>query len=170
MLCARTRYRIVTDCYNGFEVQAWRWWWPFWMQFEINTNPSPGAAKVWLAGRLIRRLEIKPTVVEYFDVTTSKKRTLGSAESSLRFGTENMKPTPIAVRQRDHALFECDSTSTHPLRMARVEWVPYRFWFGGRLVRTGAYWIPYCDSEFEWVNRKLVTAGCRELARREKAA
>lgn len=26
------RYRIVIDVFAGYEVQAWRWWWPFWMQ------------------------------------------------------------------------------------------------------------------------------------------
>lgn len=26
------RYRIVKDAYLGYEVQVWRWWWPFWMQ------------------------------------------------------------------------------------------------------------------------------------------
>lgn len=84
-----------------------------------------------------------------------------------------MKSTPIAVRQRDHALFELphDGMTTHlPVHLVRVEWAPYSFWFGGRLVRTGEHWIPDCDSEFEWVDRKLVIAGCRELARREKAA
>lgn len=25
-----TKYRIVRDSWLGFEVQIWRWWWPFW--------------------------------------------------------------------------------------------------------------------------------------------
>jgi len=82
-----------------------------------------------------------------------------------------MKSTPIAVRQCDHALFERCYDHPHPLLcMARVEWAPYSWWFGGRLVRTGEHWVPDCGSEYEWVNRKLVEEGCRELARREKAA
>ncbi len=40
------RYRIVRDCYLGYEVQVKRWWWPFWMQIGgrvatvTNTNRS----------------------------------------------------------------------------------------------------------------------------------
>lgn len=26
------KYRIVTDLYNGFEVQIRRWWFPVWVQ------------------------------------------------------------------------------------------------------------------------------------------
>lgn len=26
------KYRVVRDKCNGFEVQSWRWYWPFWMQ------------------------------------------------------------------------------------------------------------------------------------------
>lgn len=34
-------YRVVTDCYSGFEVQ-WRWWWlPIWWQADgMNTSSS----------------------------------------------------------------------------------------------------------------------------------
>lgn len=40
------RYRIVTDVYAGFEVQAWRWWWPFWIQCGgINTRSTVEAAE-----------------------------------------------------------------------------------------------------------------------------
>ena len=34
------RYRVVTDAYLGFEVQVWRWWWPFWMQCQTENGPS----------------------------------------------------------------------------------------------------------------------------------
>ena len=41
MESSMTRYRIVTDNWNGFEVQAWRWWWPFWWQCgTANTHTS----------------------------------------------------------------------------------------------------------------------------------
>ena len=37
----RTRYRIVTDNYNGFEAQFRRWWMPFYCQcFFSNTSAS----------------------------------------------------------------------------------------------------------------------------------
>jgi hypothetical protein len=31
-------YRIVTDILGNFEVQTWRWWWPFWTQEQANTH------------------------------------------------------------------------------------------------------------------------------------
>ena len=38
------KFRIVTDDYAGYEVQSWRWWFPFWVQCwdygPINTWPS----------------------------------------------------------------------------------------------------------------------------------
>lgn len=34
-------YRIVTDVYSGYEVQIWRWWWPFWAQAgRVNTHST----------------------------------------------------------------------------------------------------------------------------------
>ena len=32
------RYRIVQDEFAGYEVQAWRIWWPFWMEIGTNTH------------------------------------------------------------------------------------------------------------------------------------
>ncbi len=31
-------YRIVTDRFAGFEVQARRWWWPFWVQCGVTNT------------------------------------------------------------------------------------------------------------------------------------
>jgi hypothetical protein len=31
-------YRIVKDILGNFEVQTWRWWWPFWVQEKVNTH------------------------------------------------------------------------------------------------------------------------------------
>lgn len=62
------RYRIVTDRWNGFEVQVWRWWWPFWEMPSINTSPSVEAAKTWLTEYLKRdakRATFKSQVVAY---------------------------------------------------------------------------------------------------------
>lgn len=28
----KTKYRVVTDNYAGYEVQYKLWWWPFWIQ------------------------------------------------------------------------------------------------------------------------------------------
>ena len=41
----RMKLRIVEDAYAGFEVQVWRWWFPFWTQIPgpmglVNTFPS----------------------------------------------------------------------------------------------------------------------------------
>ena len=38
-------YRIVTDEFAGYEVQSWRWWWPFWVQGTINTHSSIAEAE-----------------------------------------------------------------------------------------------------------------------------
>ena len=50
----KTRYRIVTDSYSGYEVQYKYPWWPFWIQasrrgYRTNTHPSLEKAKVFLA-------------------------------------------------------------------------------------------------------------------------
>jgi hypothetical protein len=35
----KKRYRIVTDRYAGYEVQVWRWWFPFWKEVGFcNTH------------------------------------------------------------------------------------------------------------------------------------
>lgn len=38
-------YRIVADEYAGYEVQSWRWWWPFWVQVSTNTHSSIAEAE-----------------------------------------------------------------------------------------------------------------------------
>lgn len=72
----KNKYRIVRDSYCGFEVQVWRWWYPFWRQcYGSNTLPSLHEAR-----RLAKRhMEGKPrrdpkptdcgTVIEYIDIT-----------------------------------------------------------------------------------------------------
>ena len=46
------KYRIVTDNYCGYEVQIWRWWFPFWVQVwesgHINTHRSIEEAKEFI--------------------------------------------------------------------------------------------------------------------------
>lgn len=56
-------YRIVRDDYAGYEVQARRWWWPFWWQtsspdiFSTNTKCNISGAEdlaEWHAKKPIR--------------------------------------------------------------------------------------------------------------------
>lgn len=49
----KTKYRIVTDNYAGYEVQVKRWWFPFWVQCTMggsncNTHVSIEAAKRYI--------------------------------------------------------------------------------------------------------------------------
>jgi len=45
----KTKYRIVTDRYLGYECQVWRWYWPFWSQMNFtNTHHSIEAAKKYI--------------------------------------------------------------------------------------------------------------------------
>ena len=45
-------YRIIDDDYSGYEVQKWRWWFPFWVQKNkygcINTFSQIEDAKQWI--------------------------------------------------------------------------------------------------------------------------
>lgn len=44
----KPRYRIVADTYAGFEVQIWRWYWPFWVEANFsNTHSSEEGALTW---------------------------------------------------------------------------------------------------------------------------
>lgn len=55
-----TEYRIVTDRFNGFEVQLRRWWWPFWQQANFsNTHTSVEKAEAWA------RVYARGSVVKY---------------------------------------------------------------------------------------------------------
>lgn len=45
----KTKYRVVADCYNGFECQKKRWWFPFWTQMNLtNSHSSMEAAKAYI--------------------------------------------------------------------------------------------------------------------------
>ncbi len=45
------RYRVVRDNYAGYEVQIWRWWWPFWVPASpCNTHISVERAEEWARG------------------------------------------------------------------------------------------------------------------------
>ena len=61
----KTRYRIVKDNYCGYEVQVWRWYFPFWKQLGFcNTHPSVEKARQYIEG-------LSNQVVEYY---TPKKK------------------------------------------------------------------------------------------------
>jgi len=55
------RLRIVRDRYLGYEVQVWRWWFPFWIQAgDVNTFSSVESAEKWAVG-------VQKPVVKYLD-------------------------------------------------------------------------------------------------------
>lgn len=56
----RKRYRIVRDGYLGYEVQVWRWYWPFWVQPYTNTHSSIERAEIMIEF-------LKNKVVKYVD-------------------------------------------------------------------------------------------------------
>lgn len=43
----KAHYRIVQDAYHGFEVQEWRWWWPFWSQIRVNSHRTIEEAEAY---------------------------------------------------------------------------------------------------------------------------
>ena len=50
----KKKYRIVKDSHGRFQVQVWRWWFPFWIQPELNSHTS-----MWLAKAFIYDLKEK---------------------------------------------------------------------------------------------------------------
>ena len=72
----KRKYRIVTDNFAGFEIQARVWYWPFWYQISgysccpgINTWKSVERAKMFLDGYVEKenklRTKFKSKVVCY---------------------------------------------------------------------------------------------------------
>ncbi len=50
------KYRIQTDNYSGFEVVAWRWWFPFWVQIGgCNTHITEVDAIDFLKSQVARK-------------------------------------------------------------------------------------------------------------------
>lgn len=63
------KFRIVSDNYNGYEVQIKKWWFPFYVQcwedgYHTNTFSSIDEAKEWVKTGWGKRTE-KSKVVEY---------------------------------------------------------------------------------------------------------
>ena len=54
----KTRYRIVTDAFAGYEVQHKFWWSLAWVQTGLtNTHRTVEQAEAWLVDRLERKVE-----------------------------------------------------------------------------------------------------------------
>lgn len=57
----KTKYRIVTDKYCGFEVQSKRWWFPLWLQVGgINTFSTLEGALLFLERAKKKVVHIEP--------------------------------------------------------------------------------------------------------------
>lgn len=57
----KARYRIVRDGYAGYEVQAWRWWLPFWTQVGfcntwLSIEQAEAFAKACATKRVVKDL------------------------------------------------------------------------------------------------------------------
>ena len=50
----RTRCRIVTDGFAGYEVQTRYWFWPFWCQYRTNTHSTIEDAEAYARERMHR--------------------------------------------------------------------------------------------------------------------
>jgi len=48
-------YRIVRDDWCGYEVQRWRWWWPFWIQCWSTRGPTNTHSSIQQAKDFIDR-------------------------------------------------------------------------------------------------------------------
>ena len=36
----KKKYRIVMDMYNGYAIEVWRWWFPFWVEVHGSNSLS----------------------------------------------------------------------------------------------------------------------------------
>lgn len=59
------KFRIVRDHYAGYEVQAKRWWWPFWIQCGSRYGRTNTHLTVEKAREFIEREKTK--VVEVIE-------------------------------------------------------------------------------------------------------
>jgi hypothetical protein len=59
----KTKYRIVTDKYLGYEAQVWRWYWPFWSQMSVNTHKTIEKARGYIDENAVG---YKTVVVDYY--------------------------------------------------------------------------------------------------------
>jgi len=42
----KNKYRIVRDCFAGYEAQVKSWWWPFWREIDfVNTHSTMESAE-----------------------------------------------------------------------------------------------------------------------------
>ena len=59
----KTKYRIVTDKYAGYEAQVWRWYWPFWCEIWVNTHKTIERARKYIDRKAVKR-SVK--IIEYY--------------------------------------------------------------------------------------------------------
>lgn len=66
----KTRYRIVTDAYAGYEAQVKYWWTPFWIEIRTNSFGSVEEAEEFTKGKIEmeRMRSEKGQFVKYVDV------------------------------------------------------------------------------------------------------
>lgn len=59
----KIKARIVRDRWLGYEVQIWRWWWPFWVQANFsNTHTTIEGAERFAKEYLAFGPEVVKTV------------------------------------------------------------------------------------------------------------
>lgn len=57
------KFRIIKDSYAGFEVQAKRWWFPFWIQCDgTNTHLTLERAKEFIKNGCKEHPKIKTII------------------------------------------------------------------------------------------------------------
>ena len=64
----KTRYRIVTDRYAGYEAQIKRWWHPFWMQIEVNSRQTVEESEAFIKAQVKLSKQKTGQFVKYVEV------------------------------------------------------------------------------------------------------
>ena len=68
----KSKYRIVTDNYDGFECQHKRWWFPFWIQINYsNTHRTLEKARNFI-NDYERFRKHRSEIVEYYQPKKNK--------------------------------------------------------------------------------------------------
>lgn len=66
----KTRFRIITDKYNGYECQMKYWWFPFWIQMDcVNSCISIKEAELYIMNSLIKKERFIRKVVKEVSVS-----------------------------------------------------------------------------------------------------
>lgn len=63
----KTKYRIVTDCYRGYQAQFKYWWWPLWFQcYGVNSRDTIDGARL-VIDKHNNQYNVKSKLVEQYD-------------------------------------------------------------------------------------------------------